>query len=744
MKARNEISRFSKLSLAIAIASACAPQVAMADGLVLEEIIVTAQKRMENVQDVPSTVNAITSDKLDEFEVRSFSDVAQLTAGLSLQQVDARNQTVSLRGITFDPDSAASAAVEVYWNGIPMRANEAFRQMFDMQGIEILRGPQGTLQGRTSPAGSIQLYTRTANLDQVEATIQTTFSDNSGVNTQVAGNLPLIEGMLAVRVAGYYDESDGVDVKNALTGEQTSSNSSGGRISIGFSPTDEIMINLSHQYQEENSDAPEIVFGSDALGNGNPTLNYEDRRSLANGEVRARNDITALNINWAVMGHEITAISGYRDVYNYSFQDTDYGNALPDLNLDSAITSDFDIFSQELRIQSEDSENWEYLVGFFYENSQTQTVGRRASAVQLSPSADPFLFYTDSKIPIDTENYGLFTHNKHYIGDRMTFQWGVRWQKVRRFNRADITNPVGSEALIPDELDSDSSEAITGNLKLSYDITDNTMIYGSYDRGYRPGGITITPTELSSDVLLYDEETSNALELGFKSTLFNGRAQANGSVYYQKFDDYISRAADVNYNNNGQVLPITGGLNFNADAIIQGAELELTGLITESWSAFLGLSYTDANFDNAEIPCNGDITPGDEIAKCEADGQRIGGEPNWSISASSEYTVSFSEFQWFTRGLYKFTDSRANELVDNADVAGFGVFDIFTGLRDDMGTWEVSLWSKNVFDKEARTRISSNEVVGIELINTTLDSGYRRVGVIPSRTIGLTAKYFYQ
>ena len=154
---------------------------ALADDLVLEEVIVTAQKRVENVQDIAATVNVLSGQDIDKFAAFDFNSIQQQTAGLTLSQPNARNNTISMRGISVDPEAGVSAAVDVYWNDANVRSDIVFNQMYDLERIEILRGPQGTLQGRTSPGGAINMITKRAPLDESGGYVQGSVSDNDNM-----------------------------------------------------------------------------------------------------------------------------------------------------------------------------------------------------------------------------------------------------------------------------------------------------------------------------------------------------------------------------------------------------------------------------------------------------------------------------------------------------------------------------------------------------------------------------------
>ncbi|MFB1037270.1 MAG: TonB-dependent receptor plug domain-containing protein, partial [Sinobacterium sp.] len=139
-----------------------------AQSVMLEEVIVTAQKRSESLQDIPASINAFSGDTLKDFNALKFGDLESLTAGLQIDSLSARSGQMSLRGITHNPASAAEATVTTYWNQAVVDSNAVFQQMFDIERIEVLRGPQGTLAGRTSPAGAINMHTAKPNLAEQE------------------------------------------------------------------------------------------------------------------------------------------------------------------------------------------------------------------------------------------------------------------------------------------------------------------------------------------------------------------------------------------------------------------------------------------------------------------------------------------------------------------------------------------------------------------------------------------------
>lgn len=749
--------------------------------LVLEEIIVTASKKDELLSDVAETVNVVTGEKLQQFNIFSFKDLETLTPGLSLKNFDARNSGIALRGTPYDPDSATDATVVTYWNGIAVRSNIAFNQLFDIQRIEILRGAQGTLQGDTSPSGSIQIHTKRGNPDAVEFNAQQTVDDNDSSITEIGGSIPLIDGILGLRVAGVLSDNGLYDLEAINKGLTASSNSRAGRINLNWLPNDDLEVSLTHEYLERFTDGLEAVEGSDQSSSGDPLLGSFDRISLQEGQsdVVQRHNITALEFNWLTYDHVLTSLTGYQNVKNFAFRDTDIGNNFPGFEQNQLVDSSFEVWTQEFRITNDSPDFWEYIFGAYYNESRSFTYNTNLTPAfftdptPTAPSDPVFVTSTESLIPVVSEKAAFFTDNKFYLTDETTLQVGLRWQKTRGFReiktfaREDIPgSALAGEELLPEGISEDQkrskSTTWTGSIKLAHDWNEEVTIYTSVSNGYRPAGITISPTSgVSEDLLLYDEEKSTSLELGFKSQLENGRYQVNGAIYYQQYKDFQNRSAnlflDLDDPADGVLeTPILGGINYNADAIIRGAEIEATALITADWVVFAGASYNDSKFDDADaVPCGdgGDIVsvPGSQANFCSSEG-RLGPEPNWSVSANSEYTIPevTAGIDAYIRTLYKFTDNRVDDfaavnsdLYDKFNLGGYGTWDLYVGLRSETnkGDWDVSIWVRNLFDKEAKADIGFEEVANNRVTNQLLSSGYSTVSVIPEQTVGITAKY---
>ena len=765
-----KISTLRKTALAAALSIAAAPSVAQ---LVLEEVVVTAQKRSENVQDIAATVNVISGKDIEKYQAFDFSSIQQQTAGLTLASPNARNNIIAMRGVSVDPESGTATAVDTYWNDAIVRPDVAFTQMYDLERIEILRGPQGTLQGRTSPAGAINIITKRADVDEAEGYIQLSAADNDGLNAQVAYGAPLIEGTLAVRVAADYDRSNGPNIQNLTTGfDDQEYETKSGRLSAAWNVTDTFNTQLIYQYLDQDLDDPKAMSGVDQQG-GRPTLVPTDLKALALTNDTAELDFNVANLvmDWEVLDHEVTGIVGYTDSSKKAYTAADRADSLryfqPATTAPTYQNSQTDVtsYSYELRLASQDNDFWDYLVGVYYQDQNTDTTFY-ANSVLLTqlPGVG---FKTKSVLPVNANNFAIFTFNTLQLTQDIQLEAGLRWTKYDGYAQATVNyagandpGPLPSKEVVNDLFaprfpivgisnPNTNANAVTGSLKLRYEWRDEVSLYAAYNRGYRPGGTSIVPSpniEFLPDpeaFLTYDEETSDAIELGAKSTLWDDRATLNVALYYQKFDGYLGFTRGVQVvNNAGEPVDLPGGIVYNGDANIWGIEVEGKVLLSERWDAGGALSYSKGEWDGATQPCN-DRVGNEVIGSCDIDGQPIGGEPEWSLSLNSEYFYPLKSTELYLRGLFKYTDDRLNTDASagignvRSEFSSYQTLDLFTGLRSNDFAWDVSLWVKNVTDED--------EVIyqqGPDQYDIALSGGsYTQTNILRERTFGMTARY---
>ena len=340
----------------------------------------------------------------------------------------------------------------------------------------------------------------------------------------------------------------------------------------------------------------------------------------------------------------------------------------------------------------------------------------------------------------------------------MTLQVGLRYQEVDQDRElfavagADgfsppftpDTLPAGSllQQVLSDDNKNENEDSVTGQVTLQYALNDDVNVYALVGTGWRPGGLTVTATVVPEDVLLFESEDSTSYELGFKSTLMEGALRLNGSLYYQDFEDYISRLNALSVRGDDGGIDVTG-LTVNGNAEVWGAEMDLTALLSENWFLRGSLSYSDGEYsDGTELPCrefddNGApvIPAGQPVALCDVGGDAIGSVPEWTASINSEYSIPFDSFEGYGRILYTYTGDR-DSLTLQEELDSYSLVSLYLGVRADQ--WSVELFSTNVFDEEALRGGGGSQATPLVRRAPT---GYGQRYPVPGRRIGLTASY---
>jgi len=726
----------------------------------LEEIIVTAQKREQSIQDVPSTVNSALGETLRDYNIFDFNELQKLTPGLESRKINGRTGTMALRGVTYNPNSAAPQAVDVYWNDTTtgtLGAGGIFQQIFDIGRIEVLRGPQGTLQGRTSPGGTINVISAKPDLYETNGYVRTTFTDNSGNNTQFGASVPLVPGSMAIRFAGVYDKSDLEEARNIIDGTVSDTETWGGRFSLSWLPTDKLSIDLAYQYLENDQNMVPTLVGSSALPlqpqplpdiKADEFLGIQLQTGLYNGEFSS----TSLTVAWELENHQLTYVGGYHKVSGFSERDIAQGNSnpgtpRPGFTNPQTQGDDDKAISQELRLSSLANDFWDYTFGLYY-GSETGTFTRDQLT---SPYAIPITIPS----PFDVKDYAIFNHNIFHFTDQWTGQLGLRWQSTERtitstiFSKVDIP-PLGiSEGdvmgvLLPNGLGDFESEVVTGSASISYAFDDpDMMIYAKAATSYRPGGATVSNQNLR-ELATFDEEESWFAEIGLKSTLMDGRLRLNGSVFYQDFDNFITRLNRIQINNGGNAKrPTASSITTNGDAEILGLEIFAEALLSENWTLSANGSFVNAEYkDGVKLPCSdGNPIPNGTVANtCDVGGQALGVQPEVSMTVSTDYVIPLASSEAYVRALYNYVGEREDIAAPTDDKLGsYGTFDLYFGWRLGQGSWDLSVFARNLFDTddihnytpEFRTRIGS------------LGSGYWGALHVPPRLLGVSATYSF-
>jgi len=567
-----------------------APQSA---GTQLEEIVVTGRKRAraEDIQDTPVSITAFNASQLDRAIVEDLSDVGRMTPNASLQPSSQRGiQNFSIRGMGISGSTPSDEpAVGVFQDGVYWGSNYgALGDLFDMEGVEVLRGPQGTLFGRNVTGGAVTVRSARP-VNEFEGIVTGGLGNYGLVEGSVVLNTPIVDDVFAGRIAVQGRTFDGYFTDTNTDSDYGKSNTLLVRPSLLLRPNADLDITLLGELYREKGDptvargiAPNTIPGGPlTLPEREGYVTPRDYWSVSPND-RGFNDIKVrfamLEANWRVGPGVLTSITGVRDVKTRV--QTDY-DGTPSRGFLQGIFYDQDQFSSELRYAAEVGDWLSFTVGGYYfkqnidfrENRDLNNGTQRLATRSI----------------LDNESFAAFAEADLTPIERLTITAGLRYTDESKtasaaafgrctFHFATCTFTGPREY---------SDDNLSPKLGISYQM-DNVLLFGSVTRGFRSGGFSLRGTPL---VEPYQSETVTAYEAGFKSDLLDRRLRFNASLFYNKFDDLQRTVLGVS-----QEAGVIQSVFNAADATIKGVELELTAIVADGLSINANYGYTDANY----------------------------------------------------------------------------------------------------------------------------------------------------
>ncbi|MEN7536710.1 TonB-dependent receptor [Aurantiacibacter flavus] len=596
----------------------------------LGQIIVTANKRDEDVQDVPISITAYSGDQLNALGITDTTGITEQIPALRVNQWSPSLTIFSLRGVSQSNfTDNLEAPVAVYFDNAYMGSiNGVSGQLFDIERVEVLRGPQGTLFGRNATGGLIHYLSRKADRDAANGYVEAGYGSYNDVFVEAAFGGAIAEG-LRVRAAGRFEQADGYVVStdtDASAGLVASGQDLGGkdgwagRVTAQWDVSPDVQLNLWYKHAEDNRvDTGGYVFDNcEFLANGycsvdrtgltnsqngvingitgepaSPFQNFSDRAGFLDRTV----DIYQADLEAGLGDVTITSITNFTDLYKAYGED---GDAIPALVINFDNTNSFEQFSQELRLSgSADFMNWQ--VGAYYLDMDMlgtitlQGVPVLGLALDVNGDAvDPIINQTYG---INSENWSVFGQADFFISDELTFTAGLRYSEDSKNldYMAVLSDPTvaadlitGSSAMFEATVPGVNDIAYgdwAARAVLSYEPSEDLLLFASWNRGIKGGnwslGADVTATEIK-----HGAETLNSFEAGFKSTLANGTLRLNGTLYHYIYDDY-------------QAFALTSAVPFvsNSDAHSTGAELEAFWSPSPRFDAVLGATWQTSSID---------------------------------------------------------------------------------------------------------------------------------------------------
>ena len=715
--------------------SVAAPALAQVD-----EIIVSAQKRQESVQDVPISITAFSGADLETKGVTDFTDIAQTVPNFDLPVSNiSRNVSVRIRGIgSSGTNPGIESSVGVFLDGLYQPSGaQIFGELTDIQTVEILRGPQGTLYGRNTPVGALNVTTRDPQQD-FESQIRLGYGshDHKWVNGYVGGG---ISENAAGRITAWFRDRDGYD-DNLFTGEPINdAKTIGGRGKLLFQPSDNLDINLTAGYSVSDKVCcvAEQIDPTGPLGiatpgflatmaaNGTPFSNFDDSDHVVDADDAPDDHTEDINASVKIdyklgSGHILTSITGYQNWKNDVTIASDSTRA-------SVLDVDQDqqnkILSQELRITSPISEKFDYLGGLYLYKQDTTFdeagifLPGGPHRVFANPNA-PFCLpqnggctaragdNLNSLFEQETESIAAYGNATIHVTDKWDVTGGLRWSQDKKdfdvVHANDPTNsPVANIFVFPPidpPADSRKEDKLTWSANTRYHVNDDVMLFATASTGFKSGGFNSRRLPAGS-ALEFEAENSISYEGGIKAFFADRRIMLNATAYHTTVEDFQETA----------LAPTgTGFIVSNAgEQEAKGIEIDYRFAPNDAFSIDGSFAYLDAEYTDFEgAQCGLGETPDRFVGRnalCDRTGETPSNSPKFSTTIGAQYETSVGDdLNLRLRADYNWRDEQNILRVTQdspADIDDYGLLNLRATLGHKDGKWDLEAFVNNVSDE---------------------------------------------
>ncbi len=740
---------------------------------IADEVVITATKRAEAIQDVPISVTALSGAFLEETGVTEFGQLQQFVPNLQILPVtDSRSTSIRIRGIgSTGTNAGIDPSVGVFIDGIYQgRAGMSVSDLVDIERIEVLRGPQGTLYGKNTAAGAINIHTRNPG-DAFSFFGESVLGNYGAVELRGAVNIPLLEDSLALRVSGFRSEREGYDFNIFDETRVNDANKWGVRSKLLWNVTDELSILINGDFSDDRSrccvgdiisfDNAEPFPKATQLGahfddfaalTGVPLPEADPFDRIVATDTPPRNDVTvggvSLDVSYALGDYTLRSLTAYRTYGSDSRYDSDFSF----YEIGIADTSvDFYQVSSELLVVSPGGERLEYQAGLYFFHSNLHTIDNLGyTALLTQVSGIPPAVNTNDNVH-ETYSFAGFGQATWNIDETWSVTGGFRldWERKSRSGSSESTCGIAIPPVCGQFVERNEERNVLspqGLIVGRYRPTDRIMIYASFSNGFKSGGFNQlrvdgggSPDQTKSE---FDDEKSLNYELGIKSTWLDSQILGNLTLFFTDYDHFqaqISSGSEIRVANAGRLYSwgVESEYSWTPD-------LDLSGFLMVGGS--LGLNFTQyQEFPKAPATATQQvIQTGNPIAfgatcsltvECSQDlaGQRLDQAPIVSLSLfyAFEHELPSTDALWFTRGDYlyetwKFMDADLDPFLIQDDVH---ILNLRTGFKSAEGTWEFAVWVDNVIDQQRYVAASDVPVV----------SGFFGV-LAPPRTYGGTIR----
>jgi iron complex outermembrane receptor protein len=716
--------------------AADAARLAADEGASVNELVVTARRQEERAIDVPIALSALSGESLEKTGAYTLADIQNRVPSMVAFNSNPRNSSVGIRGIGVSSASdGLDTSVGFYVDGVYLgRPGMALTDLIDLQSVEVLRGPQGTLFGRNTSAGVLNITTKKPSFTP-GADLEVSGGSYNYNQVRVSATGPLIDGVLAGRLTAFETHRDGV-LDNIKTGIKANSiGRQGVRAQLLYTPTSKLTVRVIGDYSSEDDTCcvsvlktvlPASISASTARTlSAFKALGYVPGASLDSTQNNApQNMLTdqkgvSVEVNYDLGWADATSITAWKYWHFHPLQDSD-GTPLDIIQVNVAQTRDSQ-WSQEFRLASKPGRlDWQAGVYLFdqrlkdhfilnqfgYDASAFYTTFTRLSnpaapAVVIAPGSQ-YIGDTSTK----TESAAAFGQANLHVTDKLTATGGLRYTYDKRQGISD-TSTIGTPyaaTSIPFHYNVNVEGGNWSYLaSLSYKLTDHSLAYVSYSTGYKAAGLNLNSAVTAGSPLVLQPEKVGNWEVGLKQSLLDNRATLNLSGFWT---DLTGLQANI--------VPSNGARSFLAnvgDVRAKGVEAEATWEIVRGLDASLNGSYNDVRYTSyPNAPCGVGVT-----GTCNLTGQPVYQAPKWVWNASLRYAWDLrGDIHPYAQAQYSYRSGVFGTVDDSPYgwIPDYSLVNARLGAKFGDGRYDASIWVNNLTDKTYFQNLSTASIVG--------------------------------
>ncbi len=706
----------------------------------IEEIVVTAQHREQNLQDVPISISAFNAGDIEKNMFRDVTDFVGRTPNASFVSNGARSRKqISMRGVTNFVNSNQARRTSTfgfYIDGFNLSSSSSNPPIMDIERIEILRGPQSTYFGANALGGGISVTSNAPSTDEFSGSVMVDYGSFDSVDLEGTLNIPIIKDVLAARI-NFKDFSTDGNIENINPiGGGNDADYQYIKASVLYTPTDKLSITLNYSDSDEEVGAREGVpsgvfstFAGDVLFSSFPDTNgdgladpdsdgvgfYPDNDDKVNfnspQEVGTEFEYYIARVDYDFDSVAFTSITGYIDSDFFLRGDIDGGSGD---YFNEFRTIPRESFTQEFRLQSKGEEKLNWNIGVYY-NDDDGEIDNKTFVGAREPFGLPEGFLIDSEESSETsEGIAIFGQIDYAFSDQLMISIGGRYSEETI--ETDIAGFGGAfeQTLNEKETFDDFSPRVAVN----YDLSEDATIYASVAKGFKSGGVQLSPLPGAES---YDPEEIWNYELGYKAEFLNRTLRVNAAIFYMDWTDLQTAFQQAGLDENGDFI-IFGGIDNAESAESQGIELSITSAPIDGLVMNFNVGYLDAEYKEFTAFIDGENRV--------LDGKTIPNSPKWTVSADAEYEFELTgSLEAFVRGEFQYRDeitSTTSALIQSGfpwEVPSYNVFNLRAGVRHE--NYTVAFYVENLFDEEYYTNAYQKAFSG----GLHIEPGVQRYGV---------------